>query len=537
MSMSRRLIPLVALTCYIPTLWAQVNPKPNPPRFNYLTNDLTTGNVTLYWTKPPHEPQFADPMGYVIYVPLDPINPDSNGWIPIDTVDQNTFQYTHLGANGNGKRLYYRIASLGAFEPSEQTVKHSQVWLTAQYDSCNAKIDLSWVGYEAWPLKASAPYRNIRYQLYMGNDLNVNTYTQIGDYDGYANRHSITNVQENTDYYFYIKATRIDSNYTSYSNLYLINTHMAQRPTYISVDSIIATNKGNRIYYTIDPNSKVGNYKLWRWEQPDTAQSIFSAKIIESFDQPTRTMSIDSNDEWAARTRKFYYKIDAYNGCNQAVLVSNLANSIIPRLSPKGKTINVQWNDLLIDTHRKPERASDRVVYSIYRRSFTVNDDVSGPGNLERIVENLSATEYTDDLSGFKGQNPLYRIRFNYYVEAIELSPTNDTVVLSRSREVYTEILPGVSMPTGLSPNDYRSENGHARNLLTPIIDFEASYTLTVYDRWGGVVFHGNQGWDGRNSKGEFVKEGTYVYRLIISTADAGDIVKTGSVSVVYPKK
>ena len=29
---------------------------------------------------------------------------------------------------------------------------------------------------------------------------------------------------------------------------------------------------------------------------------------------------------------------------------------------------------------------------------------------------------------------------------------------------------------------------------------------------------------------------GTYVYRLVVSTADAGDIIKTGSISVVYPK-
>jgi len=537
MRVLRHLMLTVALVSFASMLWAQFSDKPNPPRLDYLTNDLNTGNVTLFWTKPPHEPQIADPSGYIIYVPRNPIDPDADGWDPIDTVDQNTFQYTHIGANGNGQRVYYRVASLGAFEPSQMTVKHSQVWITASYDSCNAKIDLSWIGYEAWPLNASAPYRNIRYQLYMGHDLNWNTYTQIGDYDGYSNRHSVTNVLENLDYFFYIKATRMDTGYESYSNLYLIHTKMARRPTFMSVDSIMATNAGNRIYYTIDPNSRVGNYKLWRWEQPDTAQSIFSAKIIESFSDPAKSMSIDTNDMWAARTRKFYYKVDAYNGCNQAVLVTNLCNTIIPRLSPKGNIVNIQWTDLMIDTHRKPDRVNNRISYTIYRRSFTVNDDISGPGNLERIADGLSTTEYTDDLSGFKGQNPLYRIRFNYYIEALELSPSNDTVALSRSREVSTEILPGVTMPTALAPNDERSENGHQRNLFKPIINFEANFTLTVYDRWGGVVYHGNQGWNGRNAKGEFVKEGTYVYRLVISTTDAGEIIQTGSVSVIYPKK
>jgi len=533
----RQVILMVGLTFYMPTLWAQFSDKPNPPMLHYISNNLDNGDVTIFWTKPPHEPHIADPLGYIIYVPRNPIDPDADGWDPIATVDQNTFQYTHIDANGNGQRVYYRVASLGASKPSQMTVKHSQVWITASYDSCNAKIDLSWIGYEAWPLNASAPYRNIRYQLYMGHDLNWNTYNQIGDYDGYSNRHSVTNVQENQDYYFYIKAIRMDKGYESYSNLYLIHTQMARRPTYVSVDSVIATNNGNRIYYSIDPNSRVIDYKLWRWEQPDTAQSIFSAKTIEGFDVPTKSMSIDTNDTWAARTRTFYYKVDAYNGCNDAVLVSNLCNTIIPRLSPKGNVVSIQWDPLILDTQRKPDRAGNRIEYSIYRRSFTVNDDISGPGNLERIANGLSVTEYADDLSGFKGQSPLYRIRFNYYIEALELSPANDTVTLSRSREISTEILPGVTMPTAIAPNDPRSENGHERSLFKPVIDFEANFILTIYDRWGGVVYHGNQGWDGRNSRGEYVKEGTYVYRLVVSTADAGDIIKTGSISVVYPKK
>lgn len=537
MRIPRHLMLTIALMGYVSILWAQFSLKPNPPSLDYITNNLDNGNVTIFWSKPPHEPQIADPSGYIIYVPRNPIDPDTDGWEPIDTVDQNTFQYTHVGANANGQRVYYRVASQGQFEPSQMTVKHSQVWLTANYDSCNAKIDISWVGYEAWPLNASAPYRNIRYQLYMGNDPNWSAYTQIGDYDGYANRHSVTNVQENQDYFFYIKATRMDTGYESYSNLYLIHTKMARRPTFMSVDSVIATSSGNIIYYTIDPNSRVSDYKLWRWEQPDTAQSIFSAKIIEGFDVATQNMSIDTNDTWAARTRTFYYKVDAYNGCNDAVLVSNLCNTIIPHLSPKGKVVSIQWNPLILDTQRKPDRAGNRIEYSIYRRSFTVNDDISGPGNLERIANGLSVTEYSDDLTGFKGQSPLYRISFNYYIEALELSPANDTVTLSRSREISTEILPGVTMPTAIAPNDSRSANGHERNLLKPVIDFEASFTLTIYDRWGGVVYHGNQGWDGRNSRGDYVKEGTYVYRLVVSTVDAGDIIKTGSISVVYPKK
>jgi hypothetical protein len=515
----------------------QVYPKPNSPSLDYITNNLDNGNVTIYWTPPAHEPQIADPLGYIIYIPRDPDNPSGDGWEPIDTVDQNTFSYTHVGANANGKRALYRVASLGANEPSQQTPYHSLVWITSNYDSCNAKIDLSWELYEGWPLDADAPYKNVRYQLFMGNELNWSNYQKIGDFDGYTTKYSIRNVLENTDYFFYIKATRIDKGYESYSNLYLIHTKMAIRPTYAFIDSVVATNNGNKIYYTIDPNTGITNFKLWRWEQPDTSQSIFSAIVVEQFADPTKTMSIDTNNTWAARTRKFYYKIDAYNGCDQAVMVSNLCNSIIPRLSPKGKNVEIQWTDMFKDTERKPDRLNNSIVYSIFRRSFTVNDDITGVGNLERIADGIANTEFTDDLSGFEGQDPIYRIVFNYYIEGIELTPSGDTVTLSRSRELSTEILPGVTMPTALSPSDVRSNYGHQRNLFKPIITFDANFTLTIYDRWGGVVYHGNEGWDGRNSKGEFVKEGTYVYRLVISTSNAGEIIKNGSVSVVYTNR
>ena len=536
MGMPKHLMLVIALTYCTSTLWAQVHDKPNPPTLDYITNDLSTGHITIYWTKPIHEPQYPDPLGYIIYIPMNYETLDS--WVPIDTVDKNTFQYAHIGANGNGQRVYYRVASQGATEPSQMTEKHSQVWITAEYDSCNAELKISWKGYEGWDIRDTMPYQNIRYQLFMGNNIDASTYEQICDIGAYGgNRYTVKNVQENLDYYFYIRATRQDTALVSFSNRYLIHTKMARRPRYVSIDSVIATNNGNWIYYTIDDSTEITDFKLWRWEQPDTAQSIFSAKLVESFITPTQSMSIDTNDTWAARTRNFYYKVDAYNGCGQAIKVSNLCNSIIPKLKPKGTTVNVQWNEAFLDTLRTPERKDNHIEYALFRRSYTINDPLDGQGSLDTVATGLTVTEFTDDLSAFKGQNPLYRITFGYYVEAYEITPGGDTVTLSRSRDVFTEILPGVTMPTALAPNDNtHSTNGNRRNFFKPVINFEARYTLTIYDRWGGIVYHGNEGWDGRNSRGEFVKEGTYLYRLIISTSDAGDIVKTGSVSVVYPK-
>lgn len=302
------------------------------------------------------------------------------------------------------------------------------------------------------------------------------------------------------------------------------------------LDSIIASDHGINIFYKIDPTTEIKNFELVRWEQADTNQSIFSAKIIEEFSDPNKTSSIDTNDTWASRTRKFYYKVDAYNGCNNVIKTTNLCNTIIPKARPKGTTVNLKWDALKIDTLRQDNRNNNRVEYTVYRRAYTQNDDVTGAGELTIAASAISDTLFSDDLSSFKAQDPLYKIIFKYYIEAIEREPDNTGITFVRSREVITEILPGLTMPTAIAPNSTISNNGHSRNLFEPIISFDATYQLTIYDRWGGIIYYGNQGWDGKDSNSKYVKEGTYAYRIVVHTDSSGDVVQNGSVSVVYPK-
>ncbi|MGE0078836.1 MAG: gliding motility-associated C-terminal domain-containing protein [Bacteroidales bacterium] len=511
---------------------AQTYSKPNEPTFDYLTIDLTTGNPTLHWTAPSYNPQYPNPIGYIIYKRI--IDQYGNdGFFEIATVDQNTFEFTDVSSDGNQSRLYYKLASQGTTEPSRLTTQHAEIWITSAYDSCNAKIDLLWNFYEGW----SNIDVNQYYKLYMGNTPDWTTFQLVDSISKFTSKYSIRNVLENTDYYFYLTASRIDKPYTTYSNLYHIKTSMAIHPDYMSIDSITAATQGINVYYKIDPNTEIRNFKLVRWEQADTNQSIFSAKIIEEFSDPNQTAALDTNDSWAARTRKFYYKIDAYNGCDAVIKTTNLCNTIIPKARPNGIKVNLKWDPLIIDTLRKSDRDFDRVEYTVYRRAYTQNDDINGVGELEIAASNISETEFVDDLTPYKGQDPLYKIIFKYYIEAVERAPDNTGNTFVRSRDAIIEILPGVTMPTSIAPNSTITNNGRARNLFEPIISFDATYQLTIYNRWGSVIYHGNQAWNGQNDKGDYVKEGVYIYRLVIHTEDSGDVVKNGSLSVVYPKQ
>lgn len=520
---------MVATLAGIQPAQAQLYDKPNEPTFNYMTIDPQNGTPTLYWTPPDHDPQYPDPTGYIIYRYFTDALGNAD-YHEIDTVGPSVFQYTDASVSGNAERLSYTIASLGPTEPSRQTAAHTQIWLTSSYDSCNAKIDLQWERYKGWRWENI----NQNYKLYMGESDDISTYQLIAEVDKFSNTYSLRNVEENKDYYFYLTVDRIDMNYTTASNRIHYYTHMAKHPAFMTIDSIISTDKGNKIYYRIDPATEITDFKLVRWEQTDTSSSLFSAINVDEFSVPTQTYTLDTNNTWAQRTRKFYYKIDAYNGCKKAVKVTTLCNTLIPRLHPKGKKVRLEWDDLLIDTKRRPDRSDNRVEYNIYRRAYLTGDDTEGPGHLSVAAQAIDHTTFDDDLSVFQGQSPLYKIVFKYYIEAIERTPDNTIVMRSVSRDATTEILPGVTMPTSIVPNDPTSQNGHPRNIFQPIISFDSNFTLTIFDRWGGVIYHGDKGWDGKDSKGQFVKEGTYIYRLVVPTENAGHVTKNGSLVVVY---
>ncbi len=546
------IISFLFLIFYSSSLIAQVNTKPKPPTFNYLTINPTTGNPTLFWTAPAFDPLFPVPTGYIIYRIIDGIR------VEIAKVDNATFSFTDLSSISDVSRLTYTLASDGLSEPSQLTTDHSNIFLRSEYDSCNKKINLIWDLYQGWNNSVIAPF----YDVYIGDNPDWASFQLAASVDRFSGRYIINNVQENQHYYAYVTAKRTDAPYTTFSNLHHIYTKMARHPSYITLDSIIAEDNGNRLAFTIDPVTELRRFKVVRWEISDTNRSIFSAKdTLHRFKNPNTISYLDQSDSWAARTRSFHYKIDAMNGCIvlaipekkdtlfKVVSVSNLPNTIITKVYAKTNKNEITWTPF-IDTLRSSYK-SNTVRYKVTR--FVELNGVNDSMNiLDRLIPNPvelykrdksykylnrdlvdESASFTDDISDFEWKG--YSQKFCYQVEAIETNPGGNQVMLSRSRKVCTEVVPGVTMPDAIKPKDFTVVNGHARNMLTPVINFEANYSLYIYSRWGEVVFEGrNQGWDGKLRNGQFVKEGTYTYRLVINTLGNRDVIKIGSVTVVY---
>ena len=64
-----------------------------------------------------------------------------------------------------------------------------------------------------------------------------------------------------------------------------------------------------------------------------------------------------------------------------------------------------------------------------------------------------------------------------------------------------------IFIPSSFTPND-----DDKNEVFEPIINAAQSYTMKIYDRWGGIVYEGeNKGWDGKNAT-----SGQYFYSIEI---------------------
>ena len=64
------------------------------------------------------------------------------------------------------------------------------------------------------------------------------------------------------------------------------------------------------------------------------------------------------------------------------------------------------------------------------------------------------------------------------------------------SKKLIINPVYSIFIPTSFTPND-----DNMNEIFEPIINAAQSYIMKIYDRWGGIIYQGeNQGWDGKNA-------------------------------------
>jgi len=112
----------------------------------------------------------------------------------------------------------------------------------------------------------------------------------------------------------------------------------------------------------------------------------------------------------------------------------------------------------------------------------------------------------------------------------ITLTVRNGECVDSKQSKVIVEPLFTFYIPNAFTPN----ANGHNDRFFAQGEGYE-SYTMTIFDRWGEVIFQGVDaagGWDG-TYKGADVPNGAYVYHILVKDWTEGERIYTGKVMLV----
>lgn len=213
-----------------------------------------------------------------------------------------------------------------------------------------------------------------------------------------------------------------------------------------------------------------GYVKGYYWERSATAAGD-SWSRADSIGGRDLTLQDVEETEWYSRVVTTY--------CGNDLRSKPVLLEVKERL-PLTLRHNASFGEMKV---KEPIRISvDEEYYSSYE--FQVNGEIK-PAQLNEYL--------------FYGWSP----KKNYQIVAN---------VVSKEGCIQTDTIqmrtPDVDLPNVLTPNN----DGYNDVLL-------AGYDLKVYNRWGNLVYNGQDGWDGRY-KGSFVAAGTYFYVVKVKHAD-----------------
>ena len=127
-------------------------------------------------------------------------------------------------------------------------------------------------------------------------------------------------------------------------------------------------------------------------------------------------------------------------------------------------------------------------------RFFNTSEDFTN------LIWNVGDNQIIEDETDFTFT---YTDTGTYVAQLIIINEYNCSDTISKNliiNPVYS-----IFIPTSFTPND-----DDMNEVFEPIINAAQSYIMKIYDRWGGIIYLGeNQGWDGKNAP-----SGQYFYSI-----------------------
>ncbi|MEM6631016.1 MAG: PKD domain-containing protein [Bacteroidota bacterium] len=223
---------------------------------------------------------------------------------------------------------------------------------------------------------------------------------------------------------------------------------------------------------------------------------------------PTITQFVDTTVD--TRDFSYWYRISVLDSCGDRTPLGLVGKSILLDISEAFNS-----NDPFLEWTQYIDWPSGVGSYEL-----EVLNELSGQFELVDVIS-PGVASYRDR------KTTLDQSAFCYRVKALEAGGNGSE---SLSNEVCLEFSPKVFAASAFSPND--DGNNDEFKVVVP---FLANAELTIYDRWGELLFRTldlDRGWDG-TFNGVSVTEGVYVYVIRGTGIDRKPFQRSGTITLI----
>ncbi|MDF1558825.1 MAG: gliding motility-associated C-terminal domain-containing protein [Bacteroidales bacterium] len=484
-----RLTLLFSLTVAMPGLYGQQDGiLPAVPVPENVTVDPYTGNCTLSWI-----PSVStDVERYIIYA-----SDSLYGFLAIDSVPaSHPSEYLHANSFARYRSTGYSVAardSSGNRSPMSDPLW--TVYLAAENDSCNSRINLSWTPH------VNVSHPSDRYELWLS--VAEEPVALILTLPKTDTSYNFSDYLPGSDYCIFIIASDEEGAAPSSSNRQCITTGAETTPGWMQITALSVVGGGLVVTGSYDRESTMDNFIVLRydegipgWSQCGTTSGFDGTVVFTIADADTNRITP--------------YTLAVLNSCGIAADSSLPVRNIVLTSEMRGTQVNLFWN--------RPG-LSPAPVYSIWRDT--------GKG-WQEAATGLSDTLWSEELSLLAGTVTSASVAYRVTASSDE-SPAGTPP--SQSNVTLVPITERIYMPNAFTP-----DGDGLNDLFMPALSFiPVGYEFSIYTRSGVVLFRTSdygEGWDGHHN-GSLMPSGVYLWSLRLTTPSGQTEVRRGTVTIL----
>ncbi len=444
-------------------------------------NVVNSKTVEVRWRKNPT----PEVTGYIVY------KKTNSGLVPIANVpNRDTVHYFDTNASPALKNEEYQVLAVDACgNTSLFDVNHQTILLKTTQSKCEQAITLKWNLYKNWVNPIS------KQEVWVGvAGRNPTLFASVGAKD---TAYVYKNAKDKTRYFFYIKAIEAVTNISSKSNDTTIIGNISEPVKNLFIKNI-TVNKNNQVDLTWlwNATAKIDSVEIYRRTADMPFTFLKSFKPVAPIDDQGFYTDVQVN----AGAKPYYYYIKTTDECKAKVSSNTAGTMHLTGFPAKNGQNTLRWT--LFDVQ-------DAVVtgYQIVRIVNNAATDIGNP------IDTSAPREYLD-VSTTGEKNICYRVGAYY---RYKLPDGSEETAIAYSNTICLSQFANVWVPNAFTP-------GGNNPVFKPVFTFSeniSEYRMTIFDRWGGILFDTTNpldGWEGKRN-GSDLPQGTYSYIIRLKQA------------------